>query len=603
MLADDGFWRAHVHNRHDGVVGPATLCQRAPVLGDGDGCLSDRRLRRRGIFGDDRRRCPDQHPRPPSWGRGDSRQRLDIDRIQPANVYQRECCDEFFRVLHGRGDDCVGGRIVKSSGRARPFKRGDLFVLRFGVELLRGGTAVDGGVRHAPGDARGARGPDPGQRFVGQHECVAQVRTAGGFWRRSDLRYLAACVSGQGAVSVSGRSSPIIMLGLVNGATYQCSLSAINSLGGDVASRSLSVAPGPSASTPARVAEFTTLDFETVVAYSRLELPAHFDGTVFALDNTPPGNAVDDKIASLGRVLFYEKRLSRNDTTSCSSCHQQENGFSDPRRFSVGFDGASFTSAHSMPLANIRFYRPGEMFWDRRSLSVENQASQPIMNAIEMGWTELAGGFSELITKLNGLGYYPDLFAFAFGTPAITEARIGRALAQFERSMISSSSRWDTGYATVFDPAAPNRNLGADLPNLSAEENRGRQLFMTGRGQGGAGCSACHLPPTFSLAANSLSNGLDAGETRIFKSASLKNVSSTAPYMHDGRFETLEQVVDFYDRGIRLGPALDNRLRQGNGAQQLGLSPADRAALVAFMRTLDDVDLTTDLRFSSPMKK
>ncbi len=417
------------------------------------------------------------------------------------------------------------------------------------------------------------------------------------------VRYVAACGSGQVTTSVSGRSSPIIVLGLANGASYQCSLSAFNSLGSGPSSRTLSVVPNPSTSTPTRVAEFTTVDFDTVPIYSRLELPAYFDGTVFALDNTPPGNSVDDKIATLGRVLFYDKRLSRDDTVACASCHQQANGFSDPRRFSVGFDGASFTSAHSMALGNIRFYRPGEMFWDRRSSSVESQASQPITNAIEMGWSETAGGFSALIAKLEGLGYYSELFSFAFGTPVISEVRIGRALAQFERSLVSSSSRWDTGYATVFDAAAPNRNLGADLPNLTAEENRGRQLFMTGRGQGGAGCAACHLPPTFSLAANSLSNGLDAGETRIFKSSSLKNVGITAPYMHDGRFESLEQVVDFYDRGIRLGPALDNRLRQGNGAQQLGLSPGDRAALVAFMKTLDDVELASDLRYSNPMKK
>ncbi|MBU6319908.1 MAG: hypothetical protein KGS00_09655 [Alphaproteobacteria bacterium] len=417
------------------------------------------------------------------------------------------------------------------------------------------------------------------------------------------VRYSAACVSGQATASVFGRSSPIVVLGLTNGGTYQCSVSASSSLGAGPSSRALNVVPNPSSSTPARVAEFTTVDFDTVTPYSRLDLPAYFDGTVFALDNTPPGNNVDDRIATLGRVLFYDKRLSRNDTVACASCHHQANGFSDPRRFSVGFDGASFTSAHSMALANVRFYRPGEMFWDRRSVSVENQASQPIINSIEMGWNDAAGGFGALIAKLEGLGYYSDLFSFAFGTPVISEARIGRALAQFERSLVSSSSRWDTGYATVFDAAAPNRNLGVDLPNLTVEENRGRQLFMTGRGQGGAGCSACHLPPSFSLAANSLSNGLDAGETRIFKSPSLKNVAMTAPYMHDGRFDTLEQVVDFYDRGIRLGPALDNRLRQGAGAQQLGLSPSDRAALVAFMKTLDDVELASDLRYSSPMKK
>jgi cytochrome c peroxidase len=365
----------------------------------------------------------------------------------------------------------------------------------------------------------------------------------------------------------------------------------------------VSVTPGPSASTPAGVAEFTTVDFDAVVGYSRPELPAYYDGAVAAIDNTPAGNPVTDRAATLGRVLFYDKRLSRNDSVSCASCHQQASGFSDPRRFSTGFDGATFTSAHAMALGNVRYFRPGSMFWDRRSPSVEDQATQPIVNAVEMGWTDSVGGLGALIAKMEGTTYYRDLFNFAFGSPVISQVRIERSLAQFERSMLSTSSRWDAGYATVFDPAGPNRNLGVALSNLTAEENRGRDLFMNGRGQGGAGCAACHVPPTFSLAANSLSNGLDAGETRIFKSSSLKNIGLSAPYMHDGRFATLEQVVEFYDNGVRLGPALDNRLRQGNGPQQLGLSASDKAALVAFMKTLDDTDLTSDLRFSNPMKK
>jgi cytochrome c peroxidase len=257
-----------------------------------------------------------------------------------------------------------------------------------------------------------------------------------------------------------------------------------------------------------------------------------------------------------------------------------------------------------MRLGNVRYWQPGSMFWDRRAATLELQASQPIINPIEMGWDATAGGIPALITKMEATTYYPDLFAWAFGTSAITEARIQLAIAQFQRAMISSNSLWDTGYAQVFAANAPNRNLNVDLPNFNAQQNRGRQLFMTGPGQGGAGCSACHQPPTFSLAANSRSNGLDAGETRIFKSPSLRSAGLTGPYMHDGRFNTLAEVVDFYADSVQDGPALDNRLRgPGGNPLRLNLNAADRAALVAFMQALTDNSLTTDARFSNPFRK
>jgi cytochrome c peroxidase len=126
---------------------------------------------------------------------------------------------------------------------------------------------------------------------------------------------------------------------------------------------------------------------------------------------------------------------------------------------------------------------------------------------------------------------------------------------------------------------------------------------MTGQGGGGAGCSACHPPPTFALTANSESNGLEAGETTIFKSPSLKNVAPSVAFMHDGRFATLDQVVEHHNSGVQAGPALDNRLKGPSGApQRLNLSVADKAALVAFMRTLTDTSLNTDPRFSSPFR-
>ncbi len=361
--------------------------------------------------------------------------------------------------------------------------------------------------------------------------------------------------------------------------------------------------PTPPATTLADiVAQFTTIDLDNLLNYANPSLPAYYDNTVANLDNEPANNRLEDRIATLGRVLFYDTQLSVNNTKSCASCHQQASGFDDPDRFSTGFAGGTFTTAHAMRLGNARYYRPGSAFWDKRANSLEAQATQPIQNAVEMGWDDAAGGINALITRMEGLDYYPALFEFAFGSATITEPRMQQALAQFERAMISSDSRWDQAYAQVFNPNAQNRNLNANLPGFTASENRGRQLFMTGRNNGGAGCSACHQPPTFALAANSNSNGLDAGETTEFKSPSLKNVGRSAFFMHDGRFSSLAQVVEHYNSGIQNGPALDNRLRQGNNPQRLNLSNADKQALVDFMETLTDDSLNTDIRFTNPFR-
>ena len=415
--------------------------------------------------------------------------------------------------------------------------------------------------------------------------------------------YSVSCVSGTLSVTATGSTSPATVTGLSNGLTYSCSVRAVNAVGAGAASNAVNLVPNGAIATPAGVAEFTSIDFNALDNFASISLPAYYDGTVTPDDNTPNNNAITNRAASLGRVLFYDRRLSVNDTISCASCHRQANGFSDPRQFSTGFSGTAFTTAHAMRLGNISYYRPGTMFWDKRAASVEAQATQPIQNAVEMGWDTAAGGIGALITKMAATSYYPDLFNFAFGSSTITEARIQQALAQFERAMVSTGSKWDTGYATVFSPTGPNRNLGVDLPNFTAQENRGRTLYFTPPNQGGAGCAACHNAPTFALAPNSLSNGLDAGETRIFKSPSLKNMGVGGPYMHDGRFTTLEQVVEHYNSGVQAGPALDNRLQRNGVPQRLNLSVADKAALAAFLRTLDDTALLTDPKFASPMRK
>ncbi len=354
--------------------------------------------------------------------------------------------------------------------------------------------------------------------------------------------------------------------------------------------------------TPAAVASALNLQLGALDNYAAPALPAYYDATVSARDNTTPANPVTDAGATLGRVLFYDKHLSVNDTVSCASCHAQASGFADTARFSAGFSGVTFTTAHAMRLGNARYFRPGSAFWDRRAASLEAQASQPVINAIEMGFDTPHGGIALAVAKLQALPYYPPLFQLAFGDGTVTETRMQQALAQFERSMVSSGSRWDAGYASTFSATAPNRGLNADVPGLTAEENRGRALFMGGV-VSGLNCAACHVPPTFALNANARSNGLDAGETTVFKSPALKNVALAGAFMHDGRFSTLAQVVEHYNSGMQSGPALDNRLIGAGGTpRRLNLSAADKAALVAFLGTLTDTALVADGKFSNPFR-
>lgn len=332
----------------------------------------------------------------------------------------------------------------------------------------------------------------------------------------------------------------------------------------------------------------------TLLAYSdaRLPLPRHFSGpgggpTAVSADNTPASNVTTDAGATLGRVLFYDRRLSVNGRVSCASCHRQEFAFSDTARLSRGV-GAGVTSRHSMGLTNARFYASGRFFWDERAATLEAQVLQPIADPTEMGER-----LEQLPAKLALASYYPALFDAAFGTREITTDRVGRALAQFVRALVSTNAKLDRAFG-------PN-----GVPNfegtLTAQELLGQQLY-TGR----AGCARCH--GTTAHISDAVHNtGLDATITDAgagngrFKAPSLRNVEVRPPYMHDGRFQTLEQVVDFYDRGVRANPALDPRLRTPGGQpQRLNLTPTERDALVAFLKTLTDRTFLTDPRFGDP---
>lgn len=345
---------------------------------------------------------------------------------------------------------------------------------------------------------------------------------------------------------------------------------------------------------------YVNVDFDNLDSYSPI-LPTHYDPIVNAT-NTPANNPITDEGAALGRILFYDKQLSRNSTVSCASCHNQNNGFDDPNELSTGFDGG-LTGAHAMRLLNAQFYQGINFFWDKRAENLEEQTTQPIQNEVEMGFDAAHGGFDALITKMNDLEYYPELFELVYGDANITEERAQRAMAQFIRAMVSVDSKFDEGYAQVYQPGGPGNNVIAPFPNYTAQENQGKSVFVTPLNQGGAACATCHQPPSFALTQNSRSNGLDFGEMIIFKSPSLKSASTSTHFMHDGRFSSLAEVIEHYNSGIQFGPALDNRLKSPADPTQplrLNLSDTDKLALEAFINTLTDTAIVNDARFSDP---
>ena len=338
--------------------------------------------------------------------------------------------------------------------------------------------------------------------------------------------------------------------------------------------------------------------------YANLPLPNYLiNGPgLGGLDNTPNNNPVTDAGATLGRVLFYDVNLSANNSTSCASCHQQDRGFSDPDRLSTGFEGG-LTGRHSMGLSNARWYDNGRFFWDERAASLEDQVLMPIQDHVEMGMN-----LEALLIKLNQIDYYEELFVDAFGDATITEDRIARAMAQFVRSIVSYQTKFDEGVQMV-----NGQNIAdANFPNFTTLENLGKDLFFSGRTQ----CANCHESVHF-VGDQARNNGLDAetedpgvagitgnnNDAGEFKVGSLRNIALAAPYMHDGRFATLEEVIEHYNSGVQDHPNLDNRLRVGgNQIRRLNLSNQEKQALVDFLETLTDPAMSSDPKYSDPFE-
>ncbi|GDY23879.1 hypothetical protein LBMAG56_52260 [Verrucomicrobiota bacterium] len=302
----------------------------------------------------------------------------------------------------------------------------------------------------------------------------------------------------------------------------------------------------------------------------------------FPLPELPTDFPLTNERVELGRRLFHDPRLSRDSVQSCATCHQQKAAFTDPRRFSVGVDQRPGTR-NAMPLFNLAWKK--NFFWDGRAPSLRAQALEPIQNPVEMH-----ASLPDVVAKLAADPATAAAFARAFGTPAVTAERLGGALEAFVLTLTSFNSKFD-------------RALRGEAV-LSEAEQRGFELFNTEfdprRQQFGADCFHCHGGALFTDHAFR-NNGLaldpaDLGRAAVtgqvadrgrFVTPSLRNVALTAPYMHDGRFATLEEVVAHYDHGVARTASLDPNLGK-HPDTGLRLSAADQRALVAFLRALTD---------------
>ena len=348
--------------------------------------------------------------------------------------------------------------------------------------------------------------------------------------------------------------------------------------------------------------------------YEGVVLPEHFRTNDFPsrfshqraaidLDNMPADNPVTNDGATLGRVLFYDTSLSSNGDVACATCHDVDRSFTDGLRFSVGVGGSTRRTA--MSLLNVRFYRPDRFFRDERAPSLEDQALMPIQDPLEMGLT-----LDQLVSIVESRPYYAPLFKNTFGDEVVTPHRIAKALAQFQRSIVTADAAYDYGRARVDSPLDP-------FPNYTDEQNLGKSLFMD-PGTRPVACANCHISEAFvtrATANNGLGPGLrpDLGVGEVtgqppdqgkFKAPSLRNIGIWPPYMHDGRFGTLEEAVEHYSSGIQDHPNLHPLLRDENGEPFLfDFTEEEKAALVAFLKTLTDFRVIDDRRYQNPFRR
>ncbi|MDB5201498.1 MAG: hypothetical protein JWQ27_907 [Ferruginibacter sp.] len=355
----------------------------------------------------------------------------------------------------------------------------------------------------------------------------------------------------------------------------------------------------------------TTINLSNLANYAVQPRPAYIQK-----DNSG-GNIITNAKATLGRVLFYDKNLSVDQSISCGNCHKQEFAFSDTALVSNGvLNGV--TGRHSMRLINTRFANESKFFWNERAASLEIQTTQPIQDHAEMGFSGINGraNITGLLSRLQGIAYYNELFNFVYGNSTVTEGRLQECLAQFIRSIQSFDSKYDAGRSQV---ASDNQNF----PNFSALENTGKNLFIAPpvfnqagvRTAGGLGCNGCHQAPEFDIDPNTRNNGiigiinapgLDLLNTRAPSLRDLTKSDGTvnSPMMHTGALKTLQAVLGHYGT-INLTAGnnnLDPRLRPNGNGQQLQLTANDVNALTAFLQTLAGTAVYSDKKWSSPFQ-
>lgn len=356
--------------------------------------------------------------------------------------------------------------------------------------------------------------------------------------------------------------------------------------------------------------------FGIAIDPTNLENYANQIKPVYIVKTNVAANSITDKTATLGRVLFYDKNLSINNTISCASCHKQNFAFGDTAVVSEGVEGG-LTIRHSMRLINTRFANEAKFFWNERAANLMAQTSIPIQDHLEMGFSGTGGrgNLNTLTSKLSTINYYKELFKFTFGDTVVTENRIQTSLASFINSIQSFDSKYDIGRAQVNNDNQP-------FPNFTAQENQGKNLFITApvfnaagiRTTGGLGCNACHNAPEFDIDPNTLNNGIigiansstgiDITNTRA---SSLRDITNAAgvvntPMMHTGVLRSLKAVINHYNT-INLNPRntnLDPRLRPGGNGQNLNATEAEIAAVAAFMQTLGGTNVYVNKKWSNP---
>ena len=322
-----------------------------------------------------------------------------------------------------------------------------------------------------------------------------------------------------------------------------------------------------------------------------LEIPEIFD-LLLPAPLIPANNPQTVEGIALGRELFYEPLLSGDGTQACADCHFAENAFTDPDRFSTGIDG-SIGDRNAMPVFNVAWNFNEKFFWDGRAISLEDQAFGPVVNPIEMNNT-----WPNAVASLQATDKYPDLFLQAFGTATIDSVLVTNAIAQFERTLISGNSRFD-------------KHLLGELLLTDSELN-GFNIFMD---ETKGDCFHCHGSDANPLWTDNVfhNNGLDSSFEDIglgdvtndpldygkFKSPSLRNLAYTAPYMHDGRFATLDDVINHYSEGLVYSETIDPLMKTvADGG--VHLSAEDKEDLKAFLLSLSEPEFTTNPDFQNP---